>query len=78
MGDPTWGFLTNHFYVLRCIAHEPTLTLIFKGSKSKQAVLDEALSALQPRGARPLKFGRSEFPNSGFGSGGFGARSDLG
>jgi DNA-binding MarR family transcriptional regulator len=27
MGEPTWGFLTNHFYVLRCIAREPTLTL---------------------------------------------------
>ena len=27
MGEPTWGFLTNHFYVLRCIAREPSLTL---------------------------------------------------
>lgn len=23
----TWGFLTNHFYVLRCIAREPSATL---------------------------------------------------
>ena len=27
MGEPTWGFLTNHFYVLRSIAQEPSLTL---------------------------------------------------
>ncbi len=27
MSEPTWGFLTNHFYVLRCIAREPSLTL---------------------------------------------------
>jgi DNA-binding Lrp family transcriptional regulator len=27
MGEPSWGFLTNHFYVLRCIAQEPSLTL---------------------------------------------------
>ncbi|TMA41161.1 MAG: MarR family transcriptional regulator [Deltaproteobacteria bacterium] len=27
MGEPTWGFLTNHFYVLRCIAQEPSVTL---------------------------------------------------
>src|SRR5438067_10718449 len=27
MSGPTWGFLTNHFYVLRCIAQEPSLTL---------------------------------------------------
>jgi DNA-binding IclR family transcriptional regulator len=27
MREPTWGFLTNHFYVLRSIAREPSLTL---------------------------------------------------
>jgi len=27
MGEPTWGFLTNHFYVLRCIAQDPSVTL---------------------------------------------------
>ena len=27
MVEPSWGFLTNHFYVLRCIAQEPSLTL---------------------------------------------------
>jgi DNA-binding transcriptional ArsR family regulator len=27
MGEPTWGFLTNHFYVLRCIAQDPSLTM---------------------------------------------------
>jgi DNA-binding IclR family transcriptional regulator len=27
MGEPTWGFLTNHFYVLRLIAAESWLTL---------------------------------------------------
>ncbi|MGZ6142947.1 MAG: helix-turn-helix transcriptional regulator [Myxococcales bacterium] len=27
MSEPTWGFLTNHFYVLRCIARDPSLTL---------------------------------------------------
>jgi DNA-binding MarR family transcriptional regulator len=27
MREPTWGFLTNHFYVLRCIAQEPSITL---------------------------------------------------
>src|SRR5438132_13755112 len=27
MSGPNWGFLTNHFYVLRCIAQEPSLTL---------------------------------------------------
>ena len=27
MAEPTWGFLTNHFYVLRCIAQKPSLTL---------------------------------------------------
>src|SRR5947209_3131724 len=27
MSGPNWGFLTNHFYVLRSIAREPTLTL---------------------------------------------------
>ena len=27
MSEPTWGFLTNHFYVLRCLAREPSLTL---------------------------------------------------
>ena len=30
--------------------HEPTLTLMFKGSPEKQAVLEEALSALMPGG----------------------------
>ena len=27
MREPTWGFLTNHFYVLRCIAQDPSLTM---------------------------------------------------
>src|ERR671937_1166607 len=27
MGEPSCGFLTNHFYVLRCLAQEPSLTL---------------------------------------------------
>ncbi len=27
MPEATWGFLTNHFYVLRCIAQEPSVTL---------------------------------------------------
>ena len=27
MGEPTWGFLTNHFYVLRCLAQDPSLTM---------------------------------------------------
>ncbi|MCA1829790.1 MAG: helix-turn-helix transcriptional regulator [Myxococcales bacterium] len=27
MSEPTWGFLTNHFYVLRSIARDPSLTL---------------------------------------------------
>ena len=42
--------------------HEPTLTLMFKGSPEKQAVLDEALSALMP--------GRSGSPRSGLGASG--------
>jgi DNA-binding transcriptional ArsR family regulator len=27
MSEPTWGFVTNHAYVLRCLALEPSLTL---------------------------------------------------
>jgi hypothetical protein len=27
MSEPTWGFLTNHAYVLRCLALFPNLTL---------------------------------------------------
>ncbi len=27
MSEPTWGFVTNHAYVLRCLAREPSLTL---------------------------------------------------
>src|SRR5205807_1608503 len=27
MSEPTWGFVTNHFYVLRCLARDPSLTL---------------------------------------------------
>src|SRR5438067_6794804 len=27
MSEPTWSFLTNHAYVLGCIAREPSLTL---------------------------------------------------
>ena len=27
MSEPTWGFVTNHAYVLRCLAQEPGLTL---------------------------------------------------
>lgn len=27
MSEPTWGFVTNHAYVLRAIAREPGLTL---------------------------------------------------
>jgi DNA-binding transcriptional ArsR family regulator len=27
MSEPTWGFVTNHAYVLRCLALEPGLTL---------------------------------------------------
>ena len=27
MSEPTWGFVTNHAYVLRCLALSPSLTL---------------------------------------------------
>jgi DNA-binding MarR family transcriptional regulator len=27
MSEPTWGFVTNHAYVLRILAHEPNVTL---------------------------------------------------
>jgi hypothetical protein len=27
MSEPTWGFVTNHAYVLRCLARAPELTL---------------------------------------------------
>lgn len=27
MSEPTWSFLTNHAYVLRCLSREPDLTL---------------------------------------------------
>jgi DNA-binding MarR family transcriptional regulator len=27
MGEPTWSFLTNHAYVLRCLSREGDLTL---------------------------------------------------
>lgn len=27
MSEPTWGFVTNHAYVLRCLARESSLTL---------------------------------------------------
>ncbi len=27
MSEPTWGFVTNHAYVLRCLALTPSLTL---------------------------------------------------
>ncbi len=27
MSEPSWGFVTNHAYVLRCLAREPSLTL---------------------------------------------------
>ncbi len=27
MSEPTWGFVTNHLYVFRMVAHEPTVTL---------------------------------------------------
>jgi DNA-binding MarR family transcriptional regulator len=27
MSEPTWGFVTNHAYVLRCLSREPSLTL---------------------------------------------------
>jgi DNA-binding transcriptional ArsR family regulator len=27
MSDPTWGFLTNHAYVLRCIARDAEVTM---------------------------------------------------
>ena len=27
MSEPTWGFVTNHFYVLRCLARDSSLTL---------------------------------------------------
>jgi DNA-binding MarR family transcriptional regulator len=27
MSEPTWGFLTNHAYVLRCLAGSPELTM---------------------------------------------------
>lgn len=27
MTEPTWGFVTNHAYVLRLLAREPSLTL---------------------------------------------------
>src|SRR6185436_20453758 len=39
--------------------HEPTLTLLFKGSYAKQRVLEEAMSSLTPRAARG---GRSAGP----------------
>ena len=25
MSEPTWGFVTNHFYVLRCLARDSSL-----------------------------------------------------
>jgi hypothetical protein len=37
--------------------HEPTLTLMFKGSRAKQQILEEALTTLQPRPGRAGKFG---------------------
>jgi DNA-binding transcriptional ArsR family regulator len=27
MSEPTWGFLTNHAYVLRCVARDPEVTM---------------------------------------------------
>ena len=27
MSEPTWGFVTNHLYVFRMVAREPTVTL---------------------------------------------------
>lgn len=27
MSEPTWSFLTNHAYVLRCLALEPEMTM---------------------------------------------------
>jgi hypothetical protein len=44
--------------------HEPTLTLMFKGGPEKQAVLEEALSALMP-GGRSNKSAPSGFFNRG-------------
>ena len=42
--------------------HEPTLTLMFKGSALKQQVLEEALSTLQPR-PRAVRFGQNSGSN---------------
>ncbi len=52
--------------------HEPTLTLMFKGSRAKQEVLEEALTSLQPRNGRAVRFGGG----GGGGSGGFGQGSN--
>ena len=53
--------------------HEPTLTLMFKGSQAKQEVLEEALSTLSSKNepfffGRPFRAGLSS-NNSSFGSG---------
>lgn len=55
--------------------HEPTQTLMFKGSRAKQDVLEEALSTLQPGGGRRGSraggfYSGSTFPqNNPFGAG---------
>jgi hypothetical protein len=44
--------------------HEPTLTLLFKGSSAKQLVLEEALSTLQPQASRSYRVSSAR-PGSG-------------
>ena len=64
--------------------HEPTQTLMFKGSRAKQDVLEEALSTLQPgglrRGPRGSGFFSSAAPpadNNPFGAGDFQLHAQL-
>ena len=60
--------------------HEPTLTLMFKGSKAKQTVLEEALDALQPRGSKPFRTTprmTSDGSNPFGGGGGWSGSSDA-
>ena len=53
--------------------HEPTMTLMFKGSPAKQTVLEEAIQTLQPRYS-PRRVGKS---GGGFGSSSSGNANDF-
>jgi hypothetical protein len=53
--------------------HEPTQTLMFKGSRAKQDVLEEALSTLQPGGGRRPRAGGFYSGSSGSQNNPFGA-----